>query len=194
MSSQWHTSYVVSVRWQLNIWKKKDERERERNLYRINCVLIYSSPPSSSFSAAINQTIVYTHTFACTYCVRNEFKIKRKKMRINYLGCMCVVVKYIDGMSILYQFIRSLKTLQQHEMPIIMWSFNSNKWCMDGLVERERWRKKNIFHFIMCFSLFLDCLFDVTSFIFIYLRLMYWYGVCEITTTALIYAYYFITH
>lgn len=70
-------------------------------------------------------------------------------------------------MLISYQFIRSLKTLQPHEMQnnYVLLQFEY-KWCLKS----EREKANFFFIFYTCFSLFLV---DVTSFIFICLRLMY---------------------
>lgn len=67
-------------------------------------------------------------------------------------------------MSILYQFIRSLKTLQLHEMPVIMWSFNSGEFRCFRRTGRDTERNHSfIFLFwrvFVIFGLFIRCHFN----------------------------------
>lgn len=127
---------------------KNDQREREREISIDSTVCCWCSSSSFSVTTAISQTIVYLcihyilHMCECE-CVWNVYKIKRKKWESIILT---VWVHTPSAMSILYQFIRSLKTLQLYEMPVIMWSFS--------VEVRGRETHTFLFFVLMCFRYF----------------------------------------
>lgn len=145
-------SYVVCMMTIEHLEKKKIKTEK---IYWNNCVNTYTI-----------YIPILLWLRMCTKFVKNSRENGNQLLWLYW----CIYKQYTDGMSIFYQFIRSLKTLQPYEMTLIMRSFKSSEWCLE---KKEKKKKKAFFptsFFVLLSLLFLDCLFDVTSFIFICLR------------------------